>query len=147
MVRGMCSRSTGRQYTTTCPASVSGVWSERFFARAARRCSPMPLCDALDCVHLHNEGSHQGLLSLRGPLVSSDIAGRIDPRVSFCLLVLTEKLCHFHTLLLFTCYDDSLSLWSSSPASQCHSQCGRLRLRVLFLTLLSGMARGSYPRF
>ena len=110
MVRGMCSRSTGRQYTTTCPASVSGVWSERFFARAARRCSPMPLCDALDCVHLHNEGSHQGLLSLRGPLVSSDIAGRIDPRVSFCLLVLTEKLCHFHTLLLFTCYDDCLSL-------------------------------------
>ena len=51
----------------------------------------MPLCDALDCVHLHNEGFHRGLLSLRGPFGSSDTAGRIDPRVSFCRLALTEK--------------------------------------------------------
>ena len=41
-----------------------------------------------------------------------------------------------------TCSDDFLSLWSSSPASQCHSHCGQLRLRVLFLTLLSGMHAG-----
>ena len=46
----------------------------------------------------------------------------IDPRFSSCRLALTENLCHFHTLVPFTCSDDfSLSLWSSSPASQCHS--------------------------
>ena len=44
--------------------------------------------------------------------VSSDIAGRIDPPVSFCLLALTESLCHFHKLHPFTCADDScVSLW------------------------------------
>ena len=74
-----------------CGLSVSEVWSEKFFVPAARRCSPMPLCDALDCVHLLIEGLHRGILSLRGPLVSSDIAGHIDPRVSFCRLVLAEK--------------------------------------------------------
>ena len=51
----------------------------------------MPLCDALDCVHLHNEGLHRGLLSRRGPFGSSDIAGCIDPHVSFCRLALAEK--------------------------------------------------------
>ena len=61
----------------------------------------------------------------------------IDPRVS-----LIEVLCHFRTLLPFACSHDLLSLWSSSPASQCHSHCGQLRLRVLFLTLLSCIARG-----
>ena len=29
----------------------------------------MPLCDALDCVHLHDEGLHRGLLPRRGPSV------------------------------------------------------------------------------
>ena len=61
----------------------------------------------------------------------------IDPRVA-----LTEILCHFRTLLPFACSHDFLSLWSSSPASQCLSHCGQLRLRVLFLTLLSCIARG-----
>ena len=70
----------------------------------------MPLCDALDCVHLHNEGFHRGFLSLRGPFGSSDIAGGVDPRASFCRLALIAKLCHLHTLLLFTCSDDFLSL-------------------------------------
>ena len=41
----------------------------------------------------------------------------------------------------------TFSLWSSSPSSQCHSHCDQLRLRVLFLTLLSCIARGSDPRF
>ena len=36
---------------------------------------------------------------------SSDVAGRIDPR-----LALTENRCHCHTLLFFRCSDDSLSL-------------------------------------
>ena len=72
----------------------------------------MPLCDALDCVHLHNEGLHRGLLSRRGLFGSSHVAGRIDPHVSFCRLALTENLCHFHTLLPFTCADDScVFLW------------------------------------
>ena len=54
----------------------------------------MPLCDALDCVHLHNEGFHRGLLSLRGLLVRPTLSGRIDPRVSFCRLVsFTGKIC------------------------------------------------------
>ena len=88
----------------------------------------MPLCDTLDCVHLQNPvtGWSSG---------SSDVAGRIDPRVSFCRLALCFS-CHCHTLFPFTCADDFLSLWSLLPASQCHSLCGRLRLRVLFLTLL-----------
>ena len=47
----------------------SRVCSARVVASAARRYSPMPLCDALDCVHHHNEGIHRGLLSLRGLLV------------------------------------------------------------------------------
>ena len=44
--------------------------------------------------------------------------------VSFCRLALTENLCvswHCHTLLPITCAHDFLSLWSSSPASQCRS--------------------------
>ena len=45
---------------------------------------------------------------------SSDIAGRIDPRVSFCRLVSFTKKnlclsCHCHTLLPFTCAHDFLS--------------------------------------
>ena len=40
---------------------------------------------------------------------SSDIAGRIDPRLSFCRLTLCFC-CHCHTLLPFTCADDFLSL-------------------------------------
>ena len=48
--------------------------------------------------------------SLRGPLVVPTLLGVIDPRVSFFRLALTEKLCHCHTLLLFTCSDDFLSL-------------------------------------
>ena len=36
----------------------------------------------------------------------------------------------------------SLSFWSSSSASQCHSHCAQLRLCVLFLTLLSCSVRG-----
>ena len=86
----------------------------------------------------------RGLLSLRGPLVRPSLLG-VSVLVSLCLLALNEKLYHFHTLLLFTCSDDFLSLWSSSPASQCHSHCGRLRLRVSFLT--SCIARGlQFPR-
>ena len=60
-----------RKFPTTCSASVSGIWSASVVASAARRYSPMPLCHALDCVHLHNEGLHRGLLSLRGQLVAS----------------------------------------------------------------------------
>ena len=44
---------------------------------------------------------------------SSDIAGRIYPRVSFCRLALTENLCvscHCHTPPPFTCAHDFLSL-------------------------------------
>ena len=58
----------------------------------------------------------------------------IDPRFSFCRLALTWKSLTF-------------SLWSLSPASQCHSHSGQLRLRLLFLTLLTRIARGSDPRF
>ena len=49
----------------------------------------MPLVGVsnVDCVHLHNEGSQRGLLSLRGHLGLSHIAGRIDPRVPFYRLV------------------------------------------------------------
>ena len=36
---------------------------------ATHRYSPIPLCDALGCVHLHDESFHRGLVSLRGPLV------------------------------------------------------------------------------
>ena len=36
----------------------------------------------------------------------------------------------------------TFSFCSSSPASQCHSHCGQMRLRVLFLTLLPCIARG-----
>ena len=43
------------------------VWFERFVVPAAR-CSPILLCAALGCVHLHNESFHRGLLSRRGPL-------------------------------------------------------------------------------
>ena len=56
---------------------------------AARRCCPISLCD------------------------SSDTAERIDLRVSFCRLALTENLCvpcHCHKLLPFTCVPDFLSL-------------------------------------
>ena len=35
----------------------------------------MPLCDAMDCVHLHNESLHRGRLSLRGPLVLPTLLG------------------------------------------------------------------------
>ena len=43
-----------------------------------------------------------------------------------------------HTLLFLTCSDDFLSFSGHRhPASQCHSHCGQMRLRVLFLTLLS----------
>ena len=122
-------------------------WSERFVASADRRCSPTPLCDTLSCVHLHNEGLHRGLLSRRGP-VEQHRRVVMGPRFSSCLLALTENRCHFHTLLHFTCSDDScVFLQSSSPASQCHSHCGQLRLRVLFLTLLCCIARGSDPPF
>ena len=46
-----------------------------FSVPAARRCSPMPLCDDLDCVPLHDEGLHRGLLSLRGSLVRPTLQG------------------------------------------------------------------------
>ena len=48
MVRGRCHRSTGRWFATKCSASVSGVCSATIVASTARRCSPIPLCDALD---------------------------------------------------------------------------------------------------
>ena len=55
-------------------------------------------------------------------------------RGSSILVALREILCHFRTLPPFVCSHDFLSLWSSSPASQCHSHCGQLPLRVLFLS-------------
>ena len=70
----------------------------------------MPLCDALDCVHLHDEGLHRGLLSLRVPLILPKLLG-VSILVSLSVvLALTENCCHCHTLLFFTCSDDSLSL-------------------------------------
>ena len=137
MVRGRCPRCMGKQLKTTFYAFVSVSYF------ATRRCSPLPLCGVLDCVHLHNEGLHRGLLSLRGPLFLPTLLGVIDPRVSFFRLAVTENRCHCHTLLLFTCSDDFFSLWSSSLALQRHSHRGRLRLRVLFLTLLSGATHAS----
>ena len=116
-------RPTGRKFTTTCSASVvSGL--KKFVASAGL--SSRPLVTAW--VHWFFQ---------RWVV--------IDPRFTFSRLALTENLGHFHSLLLLTCSDDSF--WSSSRASQCHSHCGRLRLRVLFLMLLSCIARGSDPRF
>ena len=61
--------SSFHHWLFACGSFCCEVWSERFVASAARRRSPMPLCDVQDCVHLHNEGLHRGLLSLRGPVV------------------------------------------------------------------------------
>ena len=121
-------------FTTTCSASVgSGLRGSLLLLLVGGL--QLPLCDALSCVHLHNEGFRRGLLSRRGPLVLPTPQGGHRSSLLFLSSGSAENLCHFHTLLLFTCSDDFLSLWSSSPASQCHSHCGRLRLRVFFLTL------------
>ena len=109
---------------------------------AARRCSPMPLCDSLSCVHLDNEKFHRGLMPWRGPFGSPDLAGWASILVFLYRTVsLTEDFCvscHCHTLLPFTCVHDLLR-------NVVH--CGRLRLRVLFLTRLSCVANKSYQRF
>ena len=79
--------------------------------------TPTPLCDTLGCVHLIRKAYIPA--SCHG-VVRRFLRHRwrvIDPRVFF---------------------------WSSPPASQCHSHCGR----VLFLTLLSCIARRlQFPRF
>ena len=109
MVRGRCPRSTGRQFTTTCSASV----------RSGLRGSLLLLLVGVlqcHCVMVWTVSTFLMKAYIAASLVtawsfgSSDIAGRIDPRASFCLLALTEKLCHFYTSLLFTCSDGFLSL-------------------------------------
>ena len=102
-----------------------------------------PLCDSLGCVHPHNEGLH-GLLSRRGP--SSVCSAPLTCPPSSCFffyrLVLAKTLCHCHTLLFFTCSDDFLPL---SVHRHLHRNVIRTAVRcdcVLFLTLLSCIARG-----
>ena len=117
------------------------VWSERFFVPAARRCSLIPLCHTLSCVHLHNESFHRAASC--HCVVFWFVRHCWTYRSSCLRLALTENMCvSCQTLIPFTRAHDLLSLWASSPASQCRSHCGRLRLRVLFLTLLSCIARG-----
>ena len=152
MARGRCPRSTGK-------GSLQQRVLLLFLTSGLRESLLLLLVGVLQChcvilwscVHLHNEGIHRGLLSRRGLLVRPTLLG-VSMLVSlFCRLALTENQgvsCHCHTLLPFTCAHDFLSLWASSPASQCHSHCGRLRVRVLVLTLLSCIARGlQSPRF
>ena len=67
----------------------------------------------------------------------------LDPHVSLVWFLVS-----FTGLVTVTRYFPSRVLTtispfcSSSPASQCHSRCGQMRLRVSFLTLLSCIARG-----
>ena len=119
MARGKCPRSTGKLFTTTCSA-VCEVWSERFAAPAARRWSPLPLCDTVGCVHPRNEGFHRGLLSRRGPLGRPASLGVFLYR----LVSLTENhclSCQCHTLLPFTCSDDFLSLSGMHAGCSSHA--------------------------
>ena len=69
----------------------------------------------------------------------------IDPRVSLSSGFFLWS-CHCHTLLPFTCAHDSLFCHRHLLHNVFH--CGGLRLRVLFSTLLSCIARGLRdPRF
>ena len=102
----------------------------------------MPLRDALDCVHLHNENLHRGLLSLRGLLVRPTLLG-VSILVSLSVFWLWLK-----NFVTFTRYVSSRVLMTSSLSGHRHLLRNRLRLRVSFLTLLSCIARGlRFPRF
>ena len=75
------------------------VWSEGFVAAAARRCSPMPLCDTQSSVHLHDEGFRRGPLSRRGPLVlPTPQGGHRSSFVWFWFLSLVLSLSHATSL-------------------------------------------------
>ena len=126
------------------------LWSfGRFVAAAVRRWFPTPLrhhCVILWAVSTLTTKAYIPA-SCHG-VVRRFVRHRwrvIDPRVSLSSGFFLWS-CHCHTLLPFPCAHDSLT---------CHRhllrnvfRCGRLRLRVLFLTLLSCIARGLRdPRF
>ena len=99
------------------------AWSEKFVASAARRCSPVPLCDALDCVHLHNEGLHCGLLSRRGPVVLPTLLGvsilssgsDLKIFVTFTRYFSSRVVMNF-SLVIVTCFAMSFALRSDATA-------------------------------
>ena len=88
----------------------------------------MPLCDALDCVPLHNEGFHGGLLSLRRLLVRPTLLG-ISILVSLSVVWLCASLVtvtrYFSSrvlmtfslsLVIVTCFAMSFALRSAAIA-------------------------------
>ena len=83
--------------------------------------TPTPLMACLGCVHPHNEGLHRGLLSRRGKSVRS---APLACHRSSCLSLSSDF------FVTFARYFSSHVLITSS-ASQCHSHCGQMRLRVL----------------
>ena len=116
--------------TTTCSA-VCEVWSERFSVSAARRCSPIPLCDTLSCVHLHSEGVHRDLLSRRGMLVRPTLLGGlrsscfsivwfVSLKIFVCLVTVTRyfpsRVLITSSLVIVICFATSFALRSAAIA-------------------------------
>ena len=77
----------------------------------------MPLCDALDSVHLHNEGFHRGLLSRRGFLVRPTLLG-VSILVSLSVVWLQLKI--FVYLVIVTRYFPSRVLMTFSLCGHRH---------------------------
>ena len=133
------------QFTTTCSADCEG-WSERLVAAEVRRWFPTPLQH-----HCVIRWAVSSLITKA--YIQASCHGVVrrffrhrwrvtDPRVSLCRLT---SLSLSHAAFLRVLMTFSLSFCSSSPASQCLSHCGQMRLRVLFQKLLSCICTRERP--